>query len=219
MLADKTKLLALEEGQWCCSDSWEGARTLLHWLCLSMCPLLFFSWGALTLCRSSVKRVALCEVDFRHFFPWVDALESWLAKLLSTLQVKATCAPPTSPSGGWTTQRTPTQTGLWSAGPARPAPCHLSPLQRVSTCAKAKTSSSPSWSRSSGVASNPARRWGYCSTRRRHTPLSRCSPTSQRPSSWTQVPWGGCTLWTGSRWVSSCCLVASLPGSDLTKLM
>lgn len=42
MLADKTKLLALEEGQWCGSDSWEGARTLLHWLCLSMCPLLFW---------------------------------------------------------------------------------------------------------------------------------------------------------------------------------
>lgn len=41
MLADKTKLLALEEGQWCSSDSWEGVRTLLHWLCLSMCPPLF----------------------------------------------------------------------------------------------------------------------------------------------------------------------------------
>lgn len=126
--------------------------------CASQCALFCFGGGALTLCLSSVDCVALCEVNFHHFFPWVDAFESRLAKLLSTLQVKATCAPPTNPCGGWTTQRTPTQTGLWSAGPARPAPSHLSPLQRVSTCVKPKTSSSPSWSQSSGVASNPARR-------------------------------------------------------------
>lgn len=42
------------------------------------------------------------------------------------LQVRVTCAPQTSRSGGWTTPRTSTPTGWWAAGPAPRAPSRLS---------------------------------------------------------------------------------------------
>lgn len=48
--------------------------------CASQCALFCFSWRALTLCRSSVDCVALCKVDFHHFFPMCRCFEFRLAK-------------------------------------------------------------------------------------------------------------------------------------------
>lgn len=117
------------------------------------------------------------------------------------LQARVTSAPRMNPSDEWTTPRTSTPTGRWAARPARHAPSPPSSRWRTSCSASPRTSSNPSSSPSSAAASSPARRCGYCSTRRRRTPSTKCSPTSQTPSSWTLELWGDCTLWRASRWV------------------
>lgn len=149
--------------------------------------------------------------DFLPLMTWVLYMAIWAlcanVWLLFTaphtahffLQERVTCAPQTNPSDVSTTPRTWTPTGQWAARPAHRAPSRLSSHWRVSCRGNLRTSSNPSWSQSSAAASSPARPFGYCSIRKLHTPLSRCSPTSQTLSSWTLAQWGDCTRWKASR--------------------
>ena len=198
MLADETECFALEGGQ-CSSSAAERYEGQCYAGPASQCAFLFqlrnvnSLWKRYLWCIPYVWCTSVCFVTWMWIC--VDCIYYQLSVLL---QVRVTCAPPTNPSGVWTTPRTWTPTGRWAAKRAPRAPCPPS----CSWCsASPRTSSNPSSSPWSAAASNRARLSGFCSTRRRRTPSTRCSPTSRRPSSWTLEPWGGCTRWRASRWV------------------
>lgn len=117
--------------------------------------------------------------------------------LISSLwQERATYALPTNPTVKWTTPRMWTQTGRSTWKRARHARYrHLSPPRMSRENGRAKSSSNPSWWRSSVAVSNRARPSGSSWTKKRLTPLSRCSRTLPTPLNWTRGPWRDSILW------------------------
>lgn len=142
---------------------------------------------------------------FIHNWRSISAFWSILNKtipfiLFSSWQVKAMCVLPMNHSVKWTTLRMSIPTGRSTWRRAHLALCHLLPPQRTSwENERAKTSSNPSWWRSSGVVSNPVKLSGSSWIRRQLTPLSRCSQTSLMPLNWILVLWKDSILWRANK--------------------